>query len=49
MHILVNKKVKKLAISNAVLSAARPRSAIAPVLFGVGVQICIWLWFEMVD
>ena len=39
MHILVNNKVKELAISNAVLSVARPRSVIAPVLLGAGVQM----------
>ena len=39
MNIHVNNKVKELAISNAVLSAARPRPVIAPVLLGVGVQM----------
>ena len=39
MHILVNNNCKELAISNAVLSASRPRSVIAPVMIFLGVQM----------
>ena len=39
MRILVNNKGKELANSNAVISATMPKSVIAPILLGVGVQM----------
>ena len=39
MQLLVTNSVKHVAISNAVVQAARPRSVISPILFGVGVQM----------
>jgi hypothetical protein len=36
---LVKDEVKQLAISNCIIQAARPRSVISPLLFGVGVEL----------
>ena len=39
MTKLIPDEVKQLAVSNAVVQAARPRSVLSPVLFGVGVEM----------
>ena len=39
MQTLVGNKVKEAAISQAIVQAARPRSVITPILFGVGVEV----------
>src|SRR6218665_846920 len=39
MQELVSNSVKQLAIANAIVQAARPRSVISPILFGLGVQM----------
>ena len=39
MTKLIPDEVKQLVVSNAVVQAARPRSVLSPVLFGVGVEM----------
>ena len=39
MENLVNDELKQLAIGHSLMQAARPRSVIAPVLFGLGVSL----------
>jgi hypothetical protein len=39
MRMLISNPTKQLAVSNAIIQAARPRSFISPILFGVGVQM----------
>ena len=39
LQVLVSNQVKEVAIGNAIVQAARPRSVVTPILFGVGVQM----------
>ena len=41
LHVqtLIGNKLKETAISHAIVQAARPRSVISPILFGVGVEV----------
>jgi len=38
MQELIQNQLKEIAISNSIIQAARPRSVISPILFGLGVQ-----------
>jgi hypothetical protein len=39
MEQVVTDKLKQVALCQAIVQAARPRSVIAPILFGVGVAL----------